>query len=123
MSIFFEILLRITSYGPKIGQSHGENRLRHILKSTIALQTFHLIKDTSVTNMDSRVPFRVYSVPTSLVDYFNSRPGLSSTRSRWPVASLFFSRATRKCYFFHKNPMLGVLDFTSSEYWAPFNFS
>ena len=31
MSIFFEILVRIESYGTKIDQSHGENRLSHII--------------------------------------------------------------------------------------------
>ena len=31
MSIFLEILGRITSYGPRIDQSHGENRLSHII--------------------------------------------------------------------------------------------
>ena len=31
MSIFFEILVRIASYGPQIDQSHGENRLSHII--------------------------------------------------------------------------------------------
>ena len=35
MSIFFEILVRIASYGPQIDQSHGENRLSHIKKSLI----------------------------------------------------------------------------------------
>ena len=31
MSIFLEILVRIASYGPRIDQSHGENRLSHII--------------------------------------------------------------------------------------------
>ena len=31
MSIFFEILVRIASYGPQIDQSRGENRLSHII--------------------------------------------------------------------------------------------
>ena len=31
MSIFFEILVPIASYGPHIDQSHGENRLSHII--------------------------------------------------------------------------------------------
>ena len=30
MSICFEILVRIASYGPKIGQSHGENNIINI---------------------------------------------------------------------------------------------
>ena len=33
MSIFFEILVRIASYGPQIDQSHSENRLSHIIRS------------------------------------------------------------------------------------------
>ena len=28
-----------------------------------------------------------------------------------------------KSYYFHANHMLGALDFTSSEHWAPLNFS
>ena len=32
MSVFFEILVRIASYGPQTDQSHGENRLSHIIK-------------------------------------------------------------------------------------------
>ena len=31
MSFFFENLARIASYGPQIDQSHGENRLSHII--------------------------------------------------------------------------------------------
>ena len=41
MSIFFEILVRIASYGPQIDQSHGENRLSHIINlhmSAVLLQ-------------------------------------------------------------------------------------
>ena len=30
---------------------------------------------------------------------------------------------TRKSQIFHTNHMLGTLDFTVSEHWAPFNFS
>ena len=48
--------------------------------------------------------------------------GLYSSRARWPVAPTFCSWATRKSYYFHANHMLGALDFTSSERWAPFNF-
>ena len=36
MSIFFEILVRIASYGPQIDQSHGENRLSHIIIDVIS---------------------------------------------------------------------------------------
>ena len=35
MSFFFEILVRIASYGPQIDQSHGENRLNHIIMINI----------------------------------------------------------------------------------------
>ena len=37
MSIFFEILVRIASYGPQIDQSHGENRLSHIIMIIIKM--------------------------------------------------------------------------------------
>ena len=36
MSIFFAILVRIASYGPQIDQSHGENRLSHIIMDYIS---------------------------------------------------------------------------------------
>ena len=48
--------------------------------------------------------------------------GLCSSRARWPLAPNFCSRATRKSQIFHTNHMLGTLDFTGSEHWAPFNF-
>ena len=40
MSIFFEILVRIASYGPQIEQSRGENRLSHIIKSIMTLMDY-----------------------------------------------------------------------------------
>ena len=48
--------------------------------------------------------------------------GLCSSRGRWPLAPNFCPRATRKSQIFHTNHMLGTLDFTDSEDWAPFNF-
>ena len=48
---------------------------------------------------------------------------LWSNRARWPVAPNFCSRGNRKSQLFHRNHMLGTLDFTSAEHWAPFNFS
>ena len=39
MSIFVEILVRIASYGPQIDQSHGENRLSHIIIKLIPKKT------------------------------------------------------------------------------------
>ena len=37
MSIFFEIMVRIASYGPQIDQSHDENRLSHIIMINIIM--------------------------------------------------------------------------------------
>ena len=37
MSIFFEIMVRIASYGPQIDQSHNENRLSHIIMINIIM--------------------------------------------------------------------------------------
>ena len=48
--------------------------------------------------------------------------GLCSSRARWPLAPNFCPWATRKSQIFHTNHMLGTLDFTVSEHWAPFNF-
>ena len=48
--------------------------------------------------------------------------GLCSSRARWPLGPNFYPQATRKSQIFHTNHMLGTLDFTVSEHWAPFNF-
>ena len=45
-----------------------------------------------------------------------------SSRARWPLAPKFCPWATTKSQIFHTNHMLGTLDFTVSEHWAPFNF-
>ena len=45
---------------------------------------------------------------------------LAEPGGRWHPT---FALGTRKAYFFHTNHMLGTLDFTGSEHWAPFNFS
>ena len=37
MSIFFEIMVRIASFGPQIDQSHDENRLSHIIMINIIM--------------------------------------------------------------------------------------
>ena len=37
MSIFFEIMVRIASFGPQIDQSHDENRLSHIIMINIMM--------------------------------------------------------------------------------------
>ena len=49
-------------------------------------------------------------------------PRLCSSRARWPVAPNCCSQGTRKSQLFHRNHMLGTLNFTSSEHWARFNF-
>ena len=48
--------------------------------------------------------------------------GLCSSGARWPLVPNFCPWATRKSQTFHTNHMLGTLDFTVSEHWAPFNF-
>ena len=48
--------------------------------------------------------------------------GLCSSRAQWPLGPNFCSQATRKSQFSHKNQMLGTLDFTGSQCWAPLNF-
>ena len=56
------------------------------------------------------------------IKWFVPFTGLCSSRARWPLAPNFCSWVTRKSYFLHTNHMLGTLDFTVSEHWAPFNF-
>ena len=53
---------------------------------------------------------------------FGLNARLCSSRARWPLGPNFCPRATRKSQIFHTNHMLGTLDFTVSEHWAPFNF-
>ena len=36
---------------------------------------------------------------------------------------LTFAAGNKKILVFHRNLMLGPLDFSGSEHWAPFNFS
>ena len=48
--------------------------------------------------------------------------GLCSSRAWWPLAPNSCPRVTRKSQIFNTNHMLGTLDFTGSEHWAPFNF-
>ena len=43
MSIFFEIMVRIASYGPQIDQSHDENRLSHIIMMMMMMITMMMI--------------------------------------------------------------------------------
>ena len=45
---------------------------------------------------------------------------LAEAGGRWRPT---FALGTKKSYFFHTNHMLGTLDFTGLEHWAPFNFS
>ena len=46
---------------------------------------------------------------------------LCSSRARCALAPNFCSWVTRKSEIFHTNHMLGSLDFTGAEDWAPFN--
>ena len=64
----------------------------------------------------------------SPIDFFNLflntvSPWLWSNSTQWPLVPYFCSWATQEFQFFHKKHMLGTLDFTVSELWAPFNFS
>ena len=40
----------------------------------------------------------------------------------WPLAPNFSSHVTRKSQFLRTNHMLGTLDCTGLEHWAPLNF-
>ena len=55
MSIFFEILVRIASYGPKIDQSHGENGLSHIIKNVTPSSTYRKLKYKKGLKSKSRI--------------------------------------------------------------------
>ena len=46
--------------------------------------------------------------------------GLCSGSAQWPLAPNFCYWATKSTVF-HTNDMLGTLDFTGSEHWAPLN--
>ena len=54
--------------------------------------------------------------------FLDTMTGLCSSGVQWPLVPNFCPRATRKTQIFHTNRMLGTLDFTVSEHWAPFNF-
>ena len=51
------------------------------------------------------------------------KAGLCSSGAWSPLAPNFCSRVTRKSQIFHTNHMLGTLDFTGSEHWAPLEHS
>ena len=44
------------------------------------------------------------------------------SKARWALAPNFCPWVTRKSYSFDTNHMLGTLDFTGLEHWAPFSF-
>ena len=52
MSIFFEILVRIASYGPQIDQSHGKNRLSHIIKQVFDGHNEAILKKSNTPEQD-----------------------------------------------------------------------
>ena len=67
----------------------------------------------------------VYSKHTNAMCSLNEGlgySGLCSSRARCPLAPNFCPWATSKSQIFHTNHMLGTLDFTVSEHWAPLNF-
>ena len=49
--------------------------------------------------------------------------GLCLKSTKWPLVPCYHSWAARKSSYMCKNHMLGILDFTGSKHWAPFNFS
>ena len=53
MSIFFEVLVRIASYGPQIEQSHGENKFSHIINLHILRKPNSLIAKYRIADFDS----------------------------------------------------------------------
>ena len=70
---------------------------------------------------DVASPFALHNIEVALYNDQLSR--LCSSRALWPLAPNCCPRATRSSQYFHTNHMLGTLDFTGSELWAPFNFS
>ena len=50
MSFFFEILVRIASYEPQIDQSHGENRLSHIIMFNMLYKVVLTFESEEVCN-------------------------------------------------------------------------
>ena len=44
------------------------------------------------------------------------------SKARWALAPNFCPWVTRKSYSFDTNHMLGILDFTGLEHWAPVSF-
>ena len=48
---------------------------------------------------------------------------LCSSRARWPLGLTSAPSLLEKLSFFHRNHMLGTLDFTGLDQWAPFSFS
>ena len=52
ISIFFDILVRIASYRPQIDQSHGENRLIHVIILHILRKPNSLIAKYRIADFD-----------------------------------------------------------------------
>ena len=63
MSIFFEILVRIASYGPQIDQSHGENRLSHITRRSYVFNEVRVRADTNIHVRIMLSPFQALLSP------------------------------------------------------------
>ena len=52
MSFFFEILVCMASYGQQIDQSHGENRLSHIISIIIMIMISIIITGVKKHNIE-----------------------------------------------------------------------
>ena len=62
MSIFFEILVRMASYGPQINQSHGENRLSHIIRRIMEIDLRGCYPPRPMASTDNIIPHKILSL-------------------------------------------------------------
>ena len=111
VNIKFIFVLKLRNKSPNIRHlplSHNRISFDCIIEAT-RLHPFFPFPSCSFGLLHSRI----FSTPSSWV---------CSSKAREPLAPNFYSWVTRKSLFFHTNYMLGILDFTGSEHWAPFNF-
>ena len=129
MTILLTNFLRILDIfeGIAIGLVKRDGRISWIYASQMSFQGYIIKKNPFANtfflfcnNLRELGIFYLYKY--SLCLFLHHIPGLCSSRAQWPLAPNFCSWAIRKSYFFHTNHMLGTLDFTVSEHWAPFNF-
>ena len=103
--------------------SRGKKNIdQRISISNLSTETQIIIIVIVCIHFSLQVPWEKFR--KSQKSYLTSKflAGLCSSRARWPLVPNFCPRATRKSQIFHTNHMLGTLDFTVSEHWAPFNF-